>query len=46
MLGVSRQSANKALRTLEARGVVALRYGSIELLDLDGLMEAAGVPLQ
>jgi len=46
MLGVSRQSANKALRTLEARGVIALRYGSIELLDLDRLMEAAGAPLQ
>ncbi|MGM9486510.1 Crp/Fnr family transcriptional regulator [Ideonella sp. YS5] len=46
MLGVSRQSANKALRALEARGVIAVRYGGIELLDLDRLMEAAGVPLQ
>jgi len=37
MLGVSRQSANKALRALEARGLIALRYGGIELLDLAGL---------
>jgi CRP-like cAMP-binding protein len=46
MLGVSRQSTNKALRALEARGVLALRYGAIELRDLDGLIEAAGTPLQ
>jgi CRP-like cAMP-binding protein len=32
MLGVSRQSVNKALRTLESRGAIALRYGQIELL--------------
>lgn len=37
MLGVSRQSANKALRALEARGLIALRYGGIELRDLAGL---------
>lgn len=37
MLGVSRQSANKALRALEARGLIALRYGGIELLDLAAL---------
>lgn len=45
MLGVSRQSANKALRTLEARGLIALHYGGIELLDLPALAalgEAAG----
>jgi CRP/FNR family cyclic AMP-dependent transcriptional regulator len=40
MLGVSRQSANKALRALEARGVIALRYGEIELLDLPALAPA------
>lgn len=32
MLGVSRQSINKALKTLEARGRLRLRYGEIELL--------------
>ncbi|HEV8692363.1 MAG TPA: Crp/Fnr family transcriptional regulator [Ideonella sp.] len=42
MLGVSRQSANKALRALEARGLIALRYGEIELLELARLADAAG----
>ncbi len=37
MLGVSRQSVNKALRQLEAAGLVALRYGGIELLDTAAL---------
>lgn len=37
MLGVSRQSANKALRALEGRGLIALHYGGIELLDLPAL---------
>lgn len=32
MLGVSRQSINKALKTLEAHGRLRLRYGEIELL--------------
>lgn len=34
MLGVSRQSINKALKTLEAAGRVRLHYGEIELLDV------------
>lgn len=33
MLGISRQSANQALKQLAAKGVVRLRYGEIELLD-------------
>ena len=33
MMGVSRQTVNKALKSLEAQGLVALRYGGIELLD-------------
>ncbi|MEK8032624.1 Crp/Fnr family transcriptional regulator [Ideonella sp. DXS29W] len=37
MLGVSRQSTNKALRALESQGLITLRYGTIELLDLPGL---------
>jgi CRP/FNR family transcriptional regulator, cyclic AMP receptor protein len=32
MLGVSRQSTNKALKALEVRGLVQLRYGEILLL--------------
>ncbi|MGS5089904.1 Crp/Fnr family transcriptional regulator [Hydrogenophaga sp. A37] len=32
MLGVSRQSVNKALKALETRGVLRLHYGEIELL--------------
>lgn len=37
MLGVSRQTINKALHGLEQRGWLHLRYGTIELLDLDAL---------
>lgn len=44
MLGVSRQSANKALRALEARGLIALRYGGIELLDLAALAALGEAP--
>lgn len=33
MMGVSRQSVNKALKALEARGALRLHYGEIELLD-------------
>lgn len=43
MLGVSRQTVNKALRSLERDGVLALRYGSIELLDLAALQAAGGL---
>jgi CRP-like cAMP-binding protein len=37
MLGVARPSLNKVLKDLERRGLVALGYASIELLDEDGL---------
>lgn len=43
MLGVSRQSVNKALRALERAGVLKLHYGAIELLDPDALRQAAGL---
>lgn len=43
LLGVSRQTANKALRALEAEGVLSLRYGSIELIDLDRLAHVGGM---
>lgn len=37
LLGVSRQTINKALHALEQRGWLRLRYGTIELLDLEAL---------
>lgn len=37
MLGVSRQSINKALGELEAQGLLRRHYGEIELLDLAAL---------
>lgn len=37
MLGVSRQTVNKALKSLAERGLLALHYAEIELLDLAGL---------
>lgn len=37
MLGVSRQSLSKALHALADQGLVALRYGEIELLDAAAL---------
>ena len=43
MMGVTRQSVNKVLRQFEAQGVIALRYGGIELLDLELLRRAAGI---
>lgn len=37
MLGLSRQTVNHALRELESRGLLRLRYADIELLDLAAL---------
>ncbi len=37
MMGVSRQTVNKALKSLEAQGLIALRYGGIALLDAPAL---------
>lgn len=42
MLGVSRQTVNKALRELERQGVLALHYAEIEVLQVEGLMQRAG----
>lgn len=39
MLSLSRQTANQLLKGLEAQGLLRLRYGEIELLDLDRLRE-------
>ena len=41
MLGVGRTTLNKELQSLARSGVIALRYGQIELLDLDALRAAA-----
>lgn len=37
MLSVSRQTVNQALKELEAKGLVRLPYGKIEIVDHDGL---------
>jgi CRP/FNR family transcriptional regulator, cyclic AMP receptor protein len=44
MLGVSRQTANKALRGLADKGVLKLRYGEVEVLDPAQLARMAGTP--
>lgn len=41
MMGVSRQSVNRALKALEARGLLQLRYGEIHIVDLAGVEQAA-----
>ncbi len=43
MMGVSRQTTNKALQALQARGWIARRYGVIELLDPAALGGAGGL---
>ncbi len=43
MVGVSRQTANKALRSLEAAGAVELRYGRVRVVDA-GLLRRLGRP--
>ncbi len=42
MLGVSRQTINKVLRTLENDKVLALKYAEIEILDMAALLARAG----
>ncbi len=42
MLGVSRQTVNKALRKLECEQVLALHYAEIEIIDLEALARRAG----
>jgi CRP/FNR family cyclic AMP-dependent transcriptional regulator len=40
MLAVSRQTVNHLLKALEAEGLVRLKYGRVEILDLKGLRRA------
>ncbi len=42
MLGVSRQTVNKALRVLEGDQLLALHYAEIEIIDMPGLVDRAG----
>jgi CRP-like cAMP-binding protein len=41
MLSISRQTANQLLKDLEARGLIRLSYGTVEILDLDALVRLA-----
>jgi CRP-like cAMP-binding protein len=41
MLALSRQTTNHILKELEARGILRLSYGGIEILDYPGLCDAA-----
>jgi CRP/FNR family transcriptional regulator, cyclic AMP receptor protein len=42
MLSTSRQTVNGALKDFEAKGLVRVAYGRIEVVDLDGLRALAG----
>lgn len=42
MMGVSRQTINRALKSLAEEGLIAVRYADIELLDIPALMRRAG----
>ncbi|WP_416366551.1 Crp/Fnr family transcriptional regulator [Sphingomonas aurantiaca] len=37
MIGVSRQTLNKALKAMEREGVIALAYARIRVVDAEGL---------
>ncbi|WP_439893539.1 Crp/Fnr family transcriptional regulator (plasmid) [Ralstonia sp. 25C] len=41
LLALSRQTVNQVLKDLQARGILKLAYGEIELLDLEGLQALA-----
>ncbi|ONH54239.1 cAMP-binding domain of CRP or a regulatory subunit of cAMP-dependent protein kinases [Pseudomonas cedrina] len=43
MLGLSRQTTNSLLKALEQQGIIGLSYAAIEVLDLQGLRQAAGL---
>lgn len=40
LVGLSRQRVNEALRALQSRGLIAVEYGGVRVLDLDGLRQA------
>jgi CRP-like cAMP-binding protein len=39
LVGLSRQRVNRALRELEARGLIRVEYGGVRVLDLEGLRQ-------
>jgi CRP-like cAMP-binding protein len=41
LAGTSRATVNRTLRSAQEAGILALRRGSIELLDLDALLRRA-----
>ncbi len=41
MLSMSRQTTNQLLKEIEARGVIRVAYGQIEILDVEALRTAA-----
>lgn len=43
MLGVSRPTLSKELQALARTSLIALRYGQIEILDMEGLRRAGGL---
>ncbi len=40
LVGLSRQRVNEALRSLQAEGLIAIEYGGLRILDLQGLRSA------
>lgn len=42
MLGVQRPSLNKALKDFERHGLIRVRYGAIDVLEIEGLRAIAG----
>ncbi len=46
MLAISRQTANQALKRLEAAGVIRLTYGEIEVRDHERLRQLAGAVVE
>lgn len=42
MLGVQRPSLNKVLKDFERHGLIRVRYGAIDVLEIDGLRAIAG----
>ena len=42
MMGVSRQTINRALKNLSEAGIIVVRYADIELVDIPALMAKAG----
>jgi len=42
LVGLSRQRVNEALKTLQSRGLIAVEYGGVRVLDLEGLRRVPG----